>query len=282
MRALLITLLVGAGIAASASAQSSLRRGGGPDTIPVEDAAAFSKQIERRLAQDGARLALVFRSGQRLDELPEGVRFTHGAFWVLQDIIAPNGDVIQGYAVYNLYAGGDTDVAPGRSALVQDFPYDFTAPMAEARAGVIIPSPEMQRRIVGIMASPTYAQLHNPSFSIVANPHDLRHQNCNEFYLDVIAAAAWEETDRAQIKANLAAYFEPAVIQTTWFQRTFGPMFNPRVQTDDHDSTVETTTFLSMAAFMQEYGLSSDVYELTYDAEAGMAGAGLASAPPSG
>ncbi len=265
-----------ASLTAPVMAQSS-RSGATPESIAPKTAAEFSKQIERALASRDARVALVFRTGRPQADLPEGIRFTHGAFWVYQDIVTDDGESRKGYAVYNLYAGGDAGGPNDRSALVQDFPYDFTAPMAEAKAGVIVLTPEMQRRVLNLMASSTYAALHQPNYSLVSNPHDLKYQNCNEFYLDVIASAAWETDDRTQIKVNLAEYFEPAEVKTNVFQRVFGPMVNDMVETDDHSGGVRTATFLSIARFLETYKLSESAFELSYDPFGGVEGLAIVS-----
>ena len=57
---------------------------GSPVFLTVEEAADFSKQIEDSLAQNGARVAMVFRSGRDRDRLPDNVQYTHGAFWVFR------------------------------------------------------------------------------------------------------------------------------------------------------------------------------------------------------
>ncbi|MEO1038109.1 MAG: DUF2145 domain-containing protein [Pseudomonadota bacterium] len=230
--------------------------------LSAEDAALFSKQIERDLAARGARVALVFRSGRPRDELPEGVRYTHGAFWVYQPLQAADGTVFNGYAVYNLYVSNED---PDGSYLHQDFPFDFTRPMSIPEAGVIIPVPELQRRVLQIMASPTYEALHQDRYSLISNPHELSYQNCNEFMLDVIAAALWETDDRAQLKVNLEAHFDAAEIETNLFERLFAPMVDSRLKTDDHRGGIRTTTYLSMARFMDQNGYAVATYELGYD-----------------
>ena len=48
--------------------------------LSAEQAAVFSKQVERDLAAKGARLAIVFRTGRPRSELPDGISYTHGAF----------------------------------------------------------------------------------------------------------------------------------------------------------------------------------------------------------
>lgn len=240
-------------------------RGGdndGPELLPVADAAEFSKQIERELASRGARVAVVFRAGRPREDMPDGVRYTHGAFWVYTNIETDDGRIVPGYAVYNLYSGADGD--PLRSYLHQDFPFDFTLPMAIGEAGIIVPTPGVQQRILDVMNSQTYYRMHQPVYSLISNPHDMRFQNCNEFMLDVIAAGVWETNDRAQVVANLRAYFDATPIATNVVQRIFAPMADSRLRTSDHRGGVQTTTFESMARFMEEYELADAVFELAY------------------
>lgn len=233
-----------------------------PAYLTGEQAADFSKQVERNLAEKGARLAIVFRTGETRDQLPEGISYTHGAFWTFVPITLDDGRSINGYAVYNLYHGDGKTLPVDKSYLHQDFPFDFVAPTAVDDVAVIIPSPEMQRRILAIMQSPDYNKLHIEPYSLVSNPHDIKYQNCNEFMLDVIAAAAWETTDMVQIKANLKQHFKPAEVKTTLLERLFAPIAQKRIKTDDQGSRILTATYESMAAFMQDNGLLQETYIL--------------------
>jgi len=236
----------------------------GSDALPVspftvEDAADFSKQIERDLAARGARVALVFRTGRHREELPEGVRYTHGAFWVWSEIELEDGTRTHGYAVHNLYHYAE---APQRSYLTQDWPLNFTRGDVVGEVGVILPSPEMQRRIWLMLANDADEALHQPNYSLISNPHDARYQNCNEYLLDVVAAAAWETTDRDRIKTNLASWFDPVRIRTGLFERILAPSVDERLRLEDHRGPVRTTTYRSLASFMSQFGLSEDAYEL--------------------
>lgn len=238
------------------------------EVLPVGQAAAFAKQIERDLGAKGARLAIVFRAGESRDDLREGIAYSHGAFWVYSPITLDDGRKANGYAVYNLYRGDGKTLPTDKSYLHQDFPLDFIAPTGVGDVGVIIPSPEMQRRILEIMDSPTYRDLHVEPYSVVSNPHNAKYQNCTEFMLDVLAAAVWETTDMAQIKANLAAHFKPTVVKTNTFERMFAPMADASIKTDDQKGEIVTTTYESLASFMQANGLTKDVYVLHRDAAA--------------
>ena len=232
--------------------------------LSAEQAAAFSKQVERDLAAKGARVAMVFRAGRMRDQLPEGIAYTHGAFWVYRDIKTADGGTIKGYAVYNLYAGNGTDWSKIESRLVQDFPLDFTRGSTVEDMAVIIPSPEMQRLILAVIDSPTYQAVHNPAYSLVANPWSRKYQNCNNFMLNVIGAAIWQTDDPQRITTNLKAHYKPTVVKTNAVVRLFGPIADQRLRTDDQDATVRTATYESMAAFMRENNMLQDAYVFNF------------------
>lgn len=226
-----------------------------------EEAAAFSKDIEAALAERGARVAMVFRTGRPRDQLPAGFNYTHGAFWVYQPALAPDGRQVMGYSVYNLYSGDGKTLPKSRSRLAQDFPFDFVAASQENDVAIIIPSPEVQKRLYGVIASPTYDALHVPDYTLIANPADPRYQNCTEFLLDVLAAAIWETGSYAQIKVNLAAHFQPAVVKDArGLKRLLAPVADPRLRSDDHQGPVRTATFETIAAFMQTNGYAQEAF----------------------
>jgi hypothetical protein len=245
---------VGSGGAGSGSG------GGANPRLSFPDAAAFAKAMEKDLAAKGARLAIVFRTGETRDKLPEGIRYTHGAFWVHTEIQTIDGRTLQGYAVYNLFHGDGKTLPMNRSYLHQDFPVDFVSGTAVDDLGVIIPSPEMQRRILAVMESPRYTAVHVPNYSLVSHPHDPQLQNCNEFMLDVIAAALWDTDNYAQIKANLKANFRPEEIKVGLLERMFGPMLESRISTADQSGEIETVTDASIARFLRDNRLLQETY----------------------
>lgn len=230
--------------------------------LNAEQAAAFSKQIEHDLAAKGARLAIVFRTGEPRETLPEGITYTHGGFWAYVPIATEDSRVLHGYAIYNLYHGDGKTLAVDKSYLHQDFPFDFASASGVDDVGIIIPTPEMQRRILAIMDSPDYRKLHIEAYSLVSNPLDIKYQNCNEFMLDIIASAAWQTTDMAQIKANLKKHFKPTVVKTSALERMFAPMMHKEIKTDDQGKHIVTATYDSMAAFMKDNGLLQTAYVL--------------------
>ena len=227
-------------------------------------AAEFAKQIEHDLAAKGARLALVFRTGRPRDKLPQGIVYTHGAFFVYSDIVTEDNRTLKGYAVHNLYHGDGINLAVDQSYLHQDFPFDFIAPSAVNDVAIIIPSPEMQRRMIELINSDTYQKLHITNYSLVSNPLDTRYQNCTEFMLDIVASAAWQTSHYPQIKANLKAHFKPTKVKAPVLQLVFGPLFDKTLTTDDHQESIKTATYESLATFMKDNGLLSSTYSLNY------------------
>ena len=259
--ALAALALIGADL--PAAAQDSSARAVTAHFTP-EQAADFSKQMERDLAAKGARVAMVFRAGRMRDQLPEGIAYTHGAFWVYRDIRTADGQTMKGYAVYNLYAGDGKNWPKVESRLVQDFPLDFTRGSTVDDMAVIVPSPEMQRRILAVIDSPTYEAVHNPAYSLVANPWTRKYQNCNNFMLNVVAAAIWNTDDPNRITANLKAHYKPTVVKANGLMRFFGPIADQRLRTDDQDSTIRTATYESMAQFMRDNQLLQEAYIFNY------------------
>ena len=249
--------------AAPAAAQDSSARVVAPH-FTAGQAAAFSKQVERDLASKGARVAMVFRAGRMRDQLPEGISYTHGAFWVYRTIRTADGQSLSGYAVYNLYAGDGKAWSKIESRLVQDFPLDFTRGSTVNDMAVIIPSPEMQRRIIAVIDSPTYQKVHNPAYSLVANPWSRKYQNCNNFMLNVVAAAVWNTDDPARITADLKAHYKPTIVKANAVLRLFGPIADQRLRTDDQQGPIRTATYESLAAFMAENNLLQEHYIFNY------------------
>ena len=228
--------------------------------LPADEVATFANRVQRDLAARGANVAIVSRVGRDPSVLPDGVNYTHVAFWVYAQITRADGSTGQGYRVYNLY---QRDGNLTRSDLIQDMPADFFAGAHSLDAGIIIPDARLQRKIVDVIASPAYAALHNAAYSVLANPRTVQFQNCTEHTLDVVMAALYDTNDRAQIKANIAAYFTPQPIAITGLQRLFAPAASKALTTVDHGAAVDTATFGSIARFMAQNDLADEIYRIT-------------------
>ncbi|MFK7746551.1 MAG: DUF2145 domain-containing protein [Roseobacter sp.] len=231
-----------------------------PPKLPRAEVNSYSKQLEQDLAARGANVAIVARVGRDRSTLPTGIEYTHVAYWVYSQITRADGTTRKGYRVYNLYqTAADGTV----SRLVQDSPADFFAGAYALDAGVIIPDPRLQRKLLATITSPTYAKLHNASYSVLANPHSAQFQNCTEHTLDVLMASIYGTSDKAQIKANIAAHFDPQPVKIGGLKRLFAPAKSAALTTADHGSLIQTATFSSIGRFMASHDLSDQIYRFT-------------------
>lgn len=229
---------------------------GGTAQFPVEQIVKFSKQVEKTLAQKGARVAIIARVGRPPSELPEGMHFTHVSFAVYSEITTADGRKVPGYAIYNLYQSNEK---PDTSSLVQDFPVDFFAGVAVLEAGVIIPSAELQKRLLATLSSPTYKDLHDPRYSAIANPFTLGRQNCTEHTLDVINAAIYRTSDINRIKASEKAYFTAQPLNVSPLKLMLGSMFSAEITLSDQPASPVTATFETIAAYLEKFDEGAQV-----------------------
>ncbi|MGI9508982.1 MAG: DUF2145 domain-containing protein [Geminicoccaceae bacterium] len=249
-------LMVGAtmGDAKAGSRQSS------DPTLPIEDVSAFADQVQKNLAERGAHVALVARVGRDPGELPAGIAYTHVGIWVYSNIEMADGRNVRGYAVNNLYQrADDLDV----SDLVQDYPADFFAGAYNLDAGIIVPDRRLQAKLLDVINAPTYQRLHNPSYSVVANPDSNAFQNCTEHTLNLLMAALYDTDDMTRIKANTRAHFTPQTVEISPLKRLVGPMVMDGVAMSDQTRTVRTATFTTIADFMASFELVESAYRLT-------------------
>lgn len=251
-----------AGAAQASGFSSSFSSPGTPLHFKPEQVVNFSKKVERQLAGQGAHVALLARMGRPASELPEGMHFTHVAFAVYSEITTADQRQLPGYAIYNLY---QKDGRPDVSELVQDFPVDFFSGVAELEAGIIVPSAELQRRLLEVIASPTYGALHDPHYSLIANPYTLGRQNCTEFVLDVIQAAIYQTSELSQIKANTRAHFAAQPVNVNRFKLLLGSLFSAEISTSDQNGQPQTATFETIGQYLQQYDSGSQVLTVRAD-----------------
>lgn len=219
-----------------------------------EEIAAFAKGVEKYAAKQGARAFIISRIGQPQSKLPKGIEFTHTAIAVYSEITLNNGEKAKGYAIHNLYQDAKNS---NKSALITDYPVDFFWGAHELKAGIIIPTPELQQKIIDVIASGKNKALHNSKYSLIANPFNNMYQNCTEHTLNIINAAIYQTTDMRQLKANTKAYFAPQRVHVSRFKLSLGSVFADGVTTKDHKGKVKTASFGSIAKYLQSYQLAS-------------------------
>ncbi len=255
MRYLLGIIALGFSLSGFAGSQA-----GGTAQFPVEQIIKFSKQVEKTLASKGARVAILARVGRPPSELPEGMHFTHVSFAVYSQVTTSDSRTIPGYAIYNLYQSSEK---PDTSSLVQDFPVDFFAGVAALEAGVIIPSAELQKRLLETITSPTYQKLHEPRYSAIANPYNLGRQNCTEHTLDVINAAIYQTDDINKIKAAEKKFYTAQKVNVSGLELALGSMFSSEITLSDQPGTPVTATFETIANYLKKYDAGSEMFIIT-------------------
>ena len=217
-----------------------------------EQITGFAKQVEKYAAAQGARVFIIGRIGRPAEELPTGVTFTHTAIAIYSSISLPDGKTAKGYAIHNLY---QNDKKLDRSDLVVDYPVDFFWGAYQLRAGIIIPTPELQQRLLHAYASGADKTVHRPDYSLLANPFNDHFQNCTEYTLDVINAAIYQTTDYQQLKANTKAHFKAQPIKINGLKLLLGSVLMEDVKIQDHSGKVVTATFDTISAYLAENSL---------------------------
>ncbi|KAF7764987.1 hypothetical protein PCIT_b1105 [Pseudoalteromonas citrea] len=222
---------------------------------PQFDAAtitAFAKSVKHYAAEQGARAFIIARLGQPKEKLPAGFHFTHTAIAIYSQIELEDGNKVNGYAIHNLYQkAGDANV----SQLVTDYPVDFFWGAHALKAGIVIPTPVLQQKLIMAIHHGQNKTVHNPKYSLIANPFNNQYQNCTEHTLNVINAAIYQTDNMAKLKVNTTAYFKAQPVAVSRFKLALGNWFADGLSTDDHPEKVATASFTSIANYLKEYDL---------------------------
>ena len=220
---------------------------------PVE-VVKFAKDVEKYAASKGARAFIVSRLGTPKSELPEGVHFTHTAVAIYSNIQLSDGKIVQGYAFHNLYQNAE---GSNKSKIITDYPVDFFWGAIELKAGIIIPTPELQKLLIENISSGKHLSLHNPKYSVLSNPFNDKYQNCTEYILDIINASIYQTTDKQKLKANAKAHFKPKRIKRS-LQLLLGRLLKEDVTTKDHGRKIYTATFTTIGKYLDNNKLATD------------------------
>jgi hypothetical protein len=221
--------------------------------LSAADARAFTQAVENALLERGATVAIVFRVGLPPEAMPKDMLYSHGGIWVRASEAGPD------YQTFDLYQGDGRHLACDRSELVEDTPEGFfTGSVSPAHAAVLIPTGEMQARLLALVHSPAYAALHNPDYSLLANPFEVKHQNCTGFLLRLVVAARLDIGDVGRIDTVIRREFKPTDVRLNPLVRTFGSVVDGRLALDDQHGAIQTATFVSLANYMSAKGLLAE------------------------
>jgi hypothetical protein len=202
----------------------------------------FGAAIKAELDKSGRRLALVARSG--LDLARFGIRYSHAGFSL-------QGSLDTGWAVRQLYYACDEQ----EPRIFDQGMLAFVLGMNEPNIGyvsvLLLPEPEAAEIEQAVLDKRLALQLLGATYSANAYPFSLRYQNCNQWVVEVLAAARGRlhEADapagrlrgghpgslRSRAQAWLQAQgYVPSVIDVGWRPLMWAAAFVPWLHNDDH------------------------------------------------
>lgn len=229
---------------------------GGEPQFSIEEITKFTKKIEKTMAEKGVRVFIIGRNGRPVEELPRGVQYTHVGFGVYSKIQTGDGRLVPGYAIYNLYQNEENGA---KSKLVMDFAVDFLTGIYEPKVGIVVPTPELQKRLLTLIGTPEYQSLHNPEYSVLSNPNNNIFQNCTEFVLDVVNSSVYQTVDKDELKLAAKDHFKPQDIHISPFKVLLGSMFVSGVTKSDHVGQIKTATYTTIATYLESFNLAQEV-----------------------
>lgn len=214
-----------------------------------------------RLDTSQAELAIIARVGQDLSKYH--LRYSHlglvrrvanGRWIVLHEL--------------NQCGTAESDLfEEGLGNFFMDSPFAF-------ETMIIIPSTELQKRLMTVINSDQARQLHQHRYNMLAFAYSTRYQNSNQWALEVLATALAKDvniTQREQAQAwlKLAAY-QPETLHIPALTRLGARMFRANVSFDDHPmdrrmaGLIDTVTVESIAKFLQSRGEKLETMVLSY------------------
>jgi hypothetical protein len=197
-----------------------------PDPATMQKALQLALRTREALDASGAPIALVGRVGRDMSK--HGLRYSHMAFalrdhpkgrWFLTHMLNQCGT-----AQSSLY-----DEGLGNFFLDDVFEYE---------AIIVTLTPALQARLLALTNTRAPQALHEKSYSLIAHPYSLRHQNSNQWVLEQIAAAMAAPADgygRAQVQRVLRERnYVPGDIRIAPFERIGARLFAVNVHFNDH------------------------------------------------
>jgi len=200
-----------------------------PDATVVQKALELAHRTRVALDASGTEIALVGRVGRDLSR--QGLRYSHMAFalrdhpkgrWLLVHMLNQCGTATSGLF----------DEGLGNFFLDDMFAYE---------ALITIPSRDLQQRLLEAAASRLPQSLYERSYSLISHPYSTRHQNSNQWALELIAAAAAPDgtvTTRAAAQQWLrSSGYRPSEVRLSPMERIGARLMSVNVRFDDHDAS---------------------------------------------
>ena len=199
-----------------------------PDARLVQQALGLAYDAWRKLDGSGAQVALIARAGQNVSKF--GVHYSHFGF-VWRDHPKGLWRVMHelnhcGTASSEIYDDG-----------LGNF---FLDDLWKMEAVILVPNESTQQRLASIFSSRRHLAFHDAHYNMVAYPFSTKHQNSNQWALEVIAAAESRDAvvfsrDQAQRWLMVAGY-QPTELNLDALTRLGARATRANISFDDHPS----------------------------------------------
>lgn len=220
-----------------------------PDPKRIMQGFELAQQVKQTLDQSKSELAIIARNGQDLTQYH--LRYSH------MGLIRKDADG-RWMIVHELNQCGTAESALFKQGLANFFlddPFRY-------EALVLIPSAELQHKILAKLDSDTIKQLHETHYNMLAFPYSQRYQNSNQWALEVIAAALAQDTvidtrEQAQAWLKIAGY-QATTLEIPMMTRLGARLFRANIAFDDHpmgrrmSGHIDTVTVDSVEQFLKK------------------------------
>jgi hypothetical protein len=216
--------------------------------VQMADALELAARTSQWLDASGAKVVLIARRGQNLDEW--NLRYSHLG-WAYKDDSAKAWRV-----VHKLNQCGTAEGSVYRQGLGEFFLDDLHA----LEAGIEVPTPEVQTAMLTLLQDGSrVTRLHQRAYNMVAYPWSTRYQQSNQWALETMAMAmepGVTSRDRAQAWLQFKGY-QPTVLKVNAMKRLGARVGTAHIAFDDHPNEqrfadrIATVTVDSVFSFMQ-------------------------------
>ena len=190
----------------------------------------FAAVARQALDATGTSIALVARAGLDLERF--GLRYSHAG-------IALRGGAENRWAVRQLYYACDEGRARLYDQGLAGFVFGTDDPARGQLSILLLPAAEGRALAAAALDRPRALRLLAPSYSANAYAWSLRHQNCNQWLIEMLAVAWGALPDAPDLRARaqrwLAAQaYDPQPVPVGSHLLMFGAHFMPWLRLDDH------------------------------------------------
>ena len=261
----LAVLAVLAGVCHAPAQATSLRACDPPDTLTAaqkDKVFSFGAVIKAELEKSGQRLALISRAGLDLGRF--GVRYSHAGFSLKHSPDTP-------WAVRQLYYACDEKQPHIFDQGMLGFLLGMNEPGLGYISVVLLPEADAAALERAALDKQQALQLLGATYSANAYPFSLQYQNCNQWVVEVLAAARGRLLEgrpnggeaapgAAPLRARAQSWLKdqgyiPSVMDVGWRPLMWATAFVPWLHNDDHPAADQASAIyrVSMPAAIENF-----------------------------